>query len=205
MATNMRLCEAEMSASITGQSTTDTDGAEQHMVSVEDALSRLEKRIPSAMMRRALLPAANDLIEHSKSKMRNLQRTKKFQSETRETMFGTILFQTWITEHQAIMGDNETTRTERTTCFIFHPTHWLMRLGLKYGLKAMAVNHHRTWQYSIRPVHAVPDDSLVFSFCMTGNVDAVRELFKRGEASVIDVDTDGWTPLHVGLQELTMM
>jgi hypothetical protein len=180
-----------------GESITDDGGVKQRMVSVEEALDRLAQRIPSAMMRRSLLPAATDLIEHNKSKIRNLQRTKRFQSETRETMFGTILLQTQITEHQAIMGDNETTRTERKTCFIFHPARWLMTLGLKYGLEAIAVNRNRTWQYSVRSIHVVPDDSLVFKFCATGNINAVRELFKRGEASVSDVDTEGRTPLHV--------
>ncbi|KAJ0414726.1 hypothetical protein BJY00DRAFT_294614 [Aspergillus carlsbadensis] len=187
-------------ASITGQSTADACNVNQHMQSIEEALSRLEGRIPGAMVRRALLPVAHDLIEHSKTKLRDLQRTRVFQSDARKTMFGTILFQTRITEHHAIVGDGETTRTKTTTSFIFHPARWLMRVGLKYGLKALATNHNRTWQYSIRPVHAVPDDSLIFDFCYAGNVGAVQELITRGMASVFDVDSYGSTPLHFAVR-----
>lgn len=47
------------------------------------------------------------------------------------------------------------------------------------------------WQYSILPVRSVADDALVFEMCKLGNVDAVRELFGRGDASVLDVDSKG--------------
>jgi hypothetical protein len=65
----------------------------------------------------------------------------------------------------------------------------------------MAVNHHKTWQYSISPVNIRPDDSLVFRFCQMGNTEAVRELFDRQQATIYDVNSDGMTLLHVSLNE----
>ncbi|KAL3444690.1 hypothetical protein BJX65DRAFT_310689 [Aspergillus insuetus] len=185
-----------MSAKIISQSTTTTQDPDEYIQSAEEALHRLADNIPNAMMRRALLPAAKDVIECSRMSIRNLENTETFSSKPRETLFGTIRFQTQITEHIVDFGDEQASQTETRTSFIFHPAPWLMRLGLRYGLKAMAMNHHKTWRYTIQPVRAVPDDSLIFAFCRIGNVDAVRELLKRGYASVVDVNTNGWTPLH---------
>ncbi|KAL3481472.1 nucleoside phosphorylase domain-containing protein [Aspergillus californicus] len=188
-----------ISASITSQSPADTLDPDEHIKSIRKALDRLGDNIPSTMMRRALLPAATDMIDYSESRVRNLQETEIFQSEPRETMFGTIRFHTQIIKHHGIFDDEQKTQTETQTSFNFHPAPWLMRLGLRYGLKVMAINHHRTWRYTIQPVHAIPDDSLIFTFCKSGNVDAIRELFKRGYACVIDVDTHGHTPLHIAV------
>ncbi|KAL3462753.1 nucleoside phosphorylase domain-containing protein [Aspergillus heterothallicus] len=188
-----------MSANIISQSTTTNQGSEEYIQAAEEALHRLADNIPNAMMRGALLPAAKDVIECSRMSLRNLEKTETFSSKPRETMFGTIRFQTQITEHIVDFGDEKASQTETQTSFIFHPAPWLMRFGLRYGLKAMAINHHRAWRYSIQPICAVPDDSLIFVFCARGNVDAVRELLSRREASVSDMDTRGWTPLHVRL------
>ncbi|KAL2813585.1 nucleoside phosphorylase domain-containing protein [Aspergillus granulosus] len=186
----------KISASIVSHSTSDIYDCKQHIRSIEQGLQRLGGGIPNAMMRRALIPAAREVIGRDRSEVRNLQNRRFLESKPRRTMFGTIRFQTQITKHMVIMGDKETNRTETKTSFIFHPAPWLMRLGLRYGLKAMAINHHRTWRYTIQPVHTVPDDSLIFLFCRTGNVDAVRQLLARGDASVFDIDSDGLTPLH---------
>ncbi|KAL2851042.1 nucleoside phosphorylase domain-containing protein [Aspergillus pseudoustus] len=188
-----------MSANIISRSTTDSYDPNQYIQSAEESLRRLEGSIPSAVMRRVLIPAASDLIERSRSEIRNLRGTRTACSKTRETMFGTIVFETQITKHQIILDDEEKSRTKRKTTFIFHPARWLLWLGVRYGLKTMATNHNSTWRYTIQPVRAVPDDSLIFSFCERGNVDAVRELFTRRQASVYDVDTEGWTPLHVSV------
>ncbi|KAF9894433.1 hypothetical protein FE257_007936 [Aspergillus nanangensis] len=188
-----------MSASLTSQSPTDTVDPDEHIKSIRQALNRLGDKIPSTMMRRALLPAATDMIQYNESRVRSLQETERFQSEPRETMFGTIRFQTQTIKHHRIFDNEQETQTETQTSFIFHPAAWLMRLGLRYGLRAMATYHHRTWRYNIQPVHAIPDDSLIFTFFRRGNVDAVRELFKRGDASVFDVGTKGWTPLHTAV------
>ncbi|KAL2847502.1 nucleoside phosphorylase domain-containing protein [Aspergillus pseudoustus] len=179
--------------SIVSESTTTTHDTNQH---INEALRCLERGIPNKMMRRALIPAATDMIESSRNALQNLPLTRYFESKPRDTMFGTLYFQTKTVEYQKTIEQETTSQTETRTSFVFHPAPWLLRLGLRYGLKAMAINHHRTWQYTIRPVHAVPDDSLIFSFARRGNVDAVRELLLRREASVFDVDTTGWTPLH---------
>lgn len=177
----------------------DTLDPGEHIQSIQKARDRLGDNSSSTLIHRALPPAVTDLTKYGESRNRNLQETGMFQSEPRETLFGTICFQTQIIKHYDIFDEEQKTQTETQTSFIFHPAPWLMRFGLRYGLKAMAIYHHRTWSYTIQPVHAIPDDSLIFTFCRKGNVDAVRELFKRRDASVYDVDTNGWTPLHVSL------
>ena len=50
---------------------------------------------------------------------------------------------------------------------------------------------------NIQPFNLRDEDSLIFEFCSKGNVDGIKSLFSRGEASPFDVDSDGWTPMHV--------
>ncbi|KAI9748105.1 MAG: hypothetical protein M4579_007313, partial [Chaenotheca gracillima] len=48
----------------------------------------------------------------------------------------------------------------------------------------------------IRPVNVRPINALVFEFAASGNAAGLQSLMRRGEASVSDVDEEGWTPLH---------
>jgi hypothetical protein len=43
----------------------------------------------------------------------------------------------------------------------------------------------------------VSDDSLIFESCKLGNIDGVRLLLDKGEASTWDTNSQGRTPLHV--------
>jgi hypothetical protein len=44
---------------------------------------------------------------------------------------------------------------------------------------------------------AVPDDSLIFDLCRTGQTSAVEVLLAKNMAGVVDTSPDGWKPLHV--------
>jgi hypothetical protein len=112
-------------------------------------------------------------------------------------MFGTIIVQIQVKNWLIVVEGESSTRLETKTSFIFHPASWLIRIGLKYGIETAAISLQKGWQYRITPVRAVQDDSLIFQFCETGNVDAVRELFGRGLASVLDANSSGWRPLNV--------
>jgi ankyrin repeat protein len=48
---------------------------------------------------------------------------------------------------------------------------------------------------NLEAFRAVPDSALVFELAKLGGLDAMRALFARGEASVLDTDSRGWTPL----------
>ena len=86
---------------------------------------------------------------------------------------------------------------EHKTVFTYHPTRWLLRRGFTFGINALIMNAKQGWQYQMHSFRAVPDDSLIFEFCLNGNLNAVRSLLVRKEASPWDVNSYGWTPLHV--------
>lgn len=90
---------------------------------------------------------------------------------------------------------------EFETYFTWHPAPWLMRLGIKFGVNASVSKSYRGWKNTLNTFSAVPDDSLIFEFCKTGNISGVQTLLTRGHASVRDTDTQGWTPLHVSRQK----
>lgn len=170
---------------------------DQHIQSVSEGLHRMAEEIPDLLMRRTLVSAASGVIKSSSAQIRSLPKNKIFQSEPYETLFGKVILRTQMIEHTISVADESNVQTETQSSFIFHPAPWLLRLGIRYGLKAMAINHHRTWQYSISPINVRPDDSIIFRLCDTGNTEAVRELFSMQQASVYDVDTNGMSLLHV--------
>lgn len=54
-------------------------------------------------------------------------------------------------------------------------------------------------QFFFNPVRAIPENSLIFDFCKTGNMQGVQRLIARGDALVQDASSKGWAPLHVSL------
>ena len=94
-----------------------------------------------------------------------------------------------------ILHDNHL--LEHETSFIYHPAPWYLRMCFNFGVNVLVAKAAQGWQWKIQTFRAVPYDSLFFDFCENGNLDGVRTLLDRREASPWDVDPEGWTPLHV--------
>jgi hypothetical protein len=172
---------------------------EHHLNALEEELRRIKGNIASPLVKTVLVSGVTQAVKNNPQMLRSSQGTESFQVSYYDTRFGRIISRTQV-DRETIRAVNEgesCTHYKTTTTFIFHPASWLIRIGFKYGLEAMITNTRAGWQYNILPVRSVPDDALIFEFCKLGNVDAVRELFRRGDASVLDVDSDGWRPLHV--------
>ncbi|KAI9719084.1 MAG: hypothetical protein M1812_003714 [Candelaria pacifica] len=85
---------------------------------------------------------------------------------------------------------------EVETFFVLHPAPWLARWGMKYGVRATVLRSTKGWQNNLKHFRVVPNQSLIFDLCEEGNTAGVRTLFLRGEASPLDTDLGGRTPLH---------
>lgn len=85
------------------------------------------------------------------------------------------------------------------TSFILHPAEWLVWLGMKTGLSGTISKSTQGWKNTLRAFYVIPDNSLIFEFCRSGNIDGIRSLLARGDASVWDKNSIGETPLHVSL------
>jgi hypothetical protein len=85
------------------------------------------------------------------------------------------------------------------TSFIFYPASWLTKIGFRHGVEASLRNSKDGWQFGFNPIRAVPDNSLIFELCRTGQVRPVELLIQRGDASIHDTSSKGWMPLHVSL------
>jgi hypothetical protein len=79
----------------------------------------------------------------------------------------------------------------------FRPTQLLVKFGFSYGLNFSFTQSYRGWKHCLETFRCVPDDSLIFDFCRSGNIQGVETLSRTGKASVWDTDSAGWTPLHV--------
>jgi hypothetical protein len=90
-------------------------------------------------------------------------------------------------------GDAVADDTEMKTEFRFHPAPWLVQCGFVYGFRL--VQQQNRPKYSLEPFRAVQDDAMVFEIAYSGNLSALKVLFDRGHASILDTDSRGWTPL----------
>jgi len=119
---------------------------------------------------------------------------------------GVVLGSIWIRTStlKAEDGSNASAgKLEVITSFIFYPVSWLTRIGLRYGTEASLKYSASTgWRFNVEAVRAMPENSLLFDLCRMGDVQAVKLMLARGDASVKDTSPKGWTPLHVSFQVL---
>ena len=94
--------------------------------------------------------------------------------------------------------DDEECQYEQETSFKILPAQWLLKLGFNYAYNFSTHDSStQGWQWCIKPINLVPDDAPILEFCKQGNLEKVRDLFSKNLASVRDVDTWGYTSLHV--------
>ena len=133
------------------------------------------------------------------SQRRSHNRIRKIRSWAVPTVFGTIYLKSIAAENCGACSRNDLSlphsiKTEYETNLTLHPTEWLLWLGMKIGLEG---TFSKGWKTTLRPFCVVPDNALIFDFCKTGNIDGIRNLLVRGDASIWDRDSYGETPLHV--------
>jgi hypothetical protein len=89
-------------------------------------------------------------------------------------------------------GVDEETETE----WSFLPSVWLR-------MKGLTLSQNRTsgrWQYTFTPVCVKPDSARIFRACVHGDVEEVKGLIKKGEATIFDTSEKGFTLLHVSVK-----
>ena len=78
------------------------------------------------------------------------------------------------------------------------PAQWLLKLGFNYAYNFSTHDSStQGWQWCIKPINLVPDDAPIFKFCRQGEIEKVRDLISRNLASARDVNSNGYTALHV--------
>ena len=94
--------------------------------------------------------------------------------------------------------DDEDCQYEQKSSFRILPAQWLLKLGFNYAYNIFTHDSStQGWERCIKSINLVPYNAPVLEFCKQGNLEKVRGLFSRNLASVRDVDSDGYTPLHV--------
>lgn len=126
---------------------------------------------------------------------------KKITEETQMSITRTIIgsFQVHSRKSRLEQPDwKSSAEYEYRTSLRYHPAPWLLRWGIvSSGLSLITSSSTQGWKNVIRTFRAVPDSAPIFEFCKTGNLAAARTLLASGQASVLDTNSLGWTPLHV--------
>ena len=144
-----------------------------------------------------------DEISHRARRQTVTNNTSTIRTSTSPTFFGSIvtttrtrLMKSRFVEDDAL--EDEECQYEQETSFKILPAQWLLKLGFNYAYNFSTHDSStRGWQWCMKPINLVPDDSPILEFCKQGNLEKVRDLFSRNLASVRDVDSTGFTPLHV--------
>lgn len=112
-----------------------------------------------------------------------------------QTAFGCV----WVRSTIIYQPGDTQRRSQSVTLLVFYPTRWIQQLGVRNGFEAIVASANRSWLFNCRltVTRAVPEDSLIFELCRTGQTQAVRILLSRGLGSVVDTSPKGWKPLHV--------
>ncbi|KAE9371001.1 hypothetical protein N431DRAFT_18376 [Stipitochalara longipes BDJ] len=95
---------------------------------------------------------------------------------------------------KTIRSSEVTETIEEKLTVILYPNLASRLFGITRGM-LISAKATSGWQYSIQPFRAVEENALIFEFCREGNLDGVRSLFKRNEASPWDRGPKGETPL----------
>jgi hypothetical protein len=170
----------------------------------------------------ATLDSAGDLVETAQKTnepfsdyiptMINLSRRMKVETRTFQTQWSRNIimpiFSVQVASHTydvTTTCEAKTTKTSETeTKYIVKPNALGRLLGVSYGM-ILASRSMTGWKYSIQPFRAVADTALIFDFCKKSNLDGVRTLLERGEASPWDRDPEGRTPLWVSFLFLVIL
>ncbi|MCJ1284982.1 hypothetical protein MMC26_004319 [Xylographa opegraphella] len=120
---------------------------------------------------------------------------------TNENIFGEVVVQspTYLKQSRNDPDNSWESRRvyEHKMNIRIKPAWWLVKIGFNRGIEiAFSQATAQGLKISLSPIRLVPDDALIFDFCYTGNIDGVRRLLMRGEASARDTNSWGCTPLH---------
>jgi hypothetical protein len=118
------------------------------------------------------------------------------------TSFRTAFGCVWMRKTTLHLPDKARDSDQETKCvtsYTFYPNTWIQLLGIRNGLEAILTSAGRNWVFNCRVTvtRAVPEDSLIFALCRTGQTRAVEILLSKGLGSVVDTSPSGWKPLHV--------
>ncbi|KAF7927760.1 uncharacterized protein EAE98_006142 [Botrytis deweyae] len=121
--------------------------------------------------------------------------SKSFNQYKTNFLLGTLNFRTISTTRRYNDDDGTDDADNSTTTKTFLVELLMGFTTCRKGLRFMATSNFD--RYALDVVRRRPDDSAIFELCRYGNVQAVRRLLDRGEASVHDVDEDGESLLHI--------
>ena len=119
-------------------------------------------------------------------------------TSVKDTIFGRVYISTasWESGGDDADGENDDQQHTVKTTIRFHPSHWLLKCGLYYGLNVAYMRSERGLKLTnLEAFRAVPDNALVFELARWGSLNAMRVMFADGRASPLDTDSRGWTPL----------
>lgn len=99
------------------------------------------------------------------------------------------------TDEQEI--DTQACHSTIHTTLTFHPSQWLLTIGVSFGIQVLLSRSFRGLDYRLKTYRAVSDNALIFELCERGEIGAMQLLFDKRQASPWDTNSKGLSPLFV--------
>jgi hypothetical protein len=164
--------------------TIEEEGKLDSDIEIEDVASNTENVLQGSNLH------SNLSLDQKRTRSCSRERCK-FASSKTKTLFGTIYFNSKVYEGRGV--------SRYENLYMFHPANWLVSLGMKSSFDAMISKSTQGWKNNLssRTFRAVPKDALIIQYCANGDIEGIKTLLARGDASIMDRCPFGFTLLHV--------
>ncbi len=123
------------------------------------------------------------------------KRTRKTTVESREGVYkswlGTMTWRSRVIRTTHLDYEIENDRLQTYLCW--QPASWILRRSISLTIMRATSG----WTYRFNPYRLVPEESLIFKYCRSGNIAGIQDLFSHGIASPLDINFLSLTHLHV--------
>lgn len=122
------------------------------------------------------------------------------QQDTYTTIVADFHYKLRTIDHELGFDDdcNEVNKQRQIeTSISIHPKPWLLGRGFALSYSTSGNSWIPQFGFQFRHYNIRSEEALVFEFCSFGNLEGLKSLLRRGDASPFDCDLEGWTPLHV--------
>jgi hypothetical protein len=121
----------------------------------------------------------------------------KFTFCTRSFRVTRQYFEDTVTEDDDVNHQDDICQEETEISFTAVPSSWLVKLGLRSQLQFVGTLSTQGWKHIVHIFRRVGDDAPIFNNIKLGRVDLVKDILRKKEFTLHDVNSWGYTPLHV--------
>lgn len=138
---------------------------------------------------------------HTISRLKRKTVLTSLKQDTYTTILADVHYQSRTIDRESVFEEDNCKDVNKQqqieTSISIHPKPWLLGRGFALSYTTSGNSRIPQFGFQFRHYNIRSEDALIFEFCSAGNLEGLKSLLRRGDASPFDCDPEGWTPLHV--------